>query len=84
MIDRSTSLAIETAQGIAPLLAGLGPDVQGAILADLVATWLAGFQGGADDDTAEFREAMLADWLVAMRSLIPVNEQMIQASREET
>ena len=30
---------------IRPLLAGVGPDIQGAVVADLVAIWLSGHRG---------------------------------------
>jgi|SRR5262252_2912980 len=33
---------LATAEAIKPLLAGLGPEVQGAILAELVSIWLRG------------------------------------------
>jgi hypothetical protein len=62
-------------------LAGIGPDMQGAILADLVATWLAGHMVPArvDDPAAgELREKILADWLEIVRRLVPINERMIR------
>jgi hypothetical protein len=57
------------------LLAGRGPEVQSAALADLVATLLAGFQGPGK---LEAREAMLELWLETMRELIPTNEPTAQ------
>lgn len=55
--------AMEIVKQIEPLLAGAGPDIQGAVLADLLATWLAGHP-------AEMREDMLQLHLEAMQPLI--------------
>jgi hypothetical protein len=68
---------VERAAQIRPLLAGLGPDIQGGILADLVAMWLAGHQ------PADYREAELSLWLETVRALIPVNERMILEQLEK-
>ena len=54
---------------IEPMLAGLDPRVQGAVLADLLATWLAGFPRHG-------RELMLQAHLEGMRPLIEVNEKI--------
>lgn len=68
--DANTIVAIS--ETIGPILRGLGPDVQGAVLADLVATWLAGFQGeGAEG----LRRDLLAAHISLVRELIPVNEK---------
>jgi hypothetical protein len=48
---------------INPLLAGREPSVQGAVLADLVARWLA----GQDESN---REAQLERWLVMARGRV--------------
>ena len=59
---------------ISSMLHGLGPDIQGAIVADLVATWLAGFQGpGAE----AMRNALLEAHVQTVRQLIPVNEKIM-------
>ncbi len=59
---------------IRPLLAGHRPEIQGAVLADLLATWLAGHMGeGAD----RVREELLRMHIEMVRKLIPVNETMI-------
>ena len=63
--------AIELAKQIAPLLHGKGPDIQGATLADLVATFLAGHN-------PKLRELQEALWMDSMHKLIPVNEAMLR------
>lgn len=53
------------------LLHGEGPDVQGAVLAELLSMWLAGF----DED---MREPMLAFHLSFIRPLIRINAAIIR------
>ena len=68
----------EEAVGIAarchPLLAGHHPAIQGAALADLLATWLAGHD-------ADLREAMLDAHIHIVRELVPINEALFRAQR---
>jgi hypothetical protein len=64
---------VNRVEEIRPLLAGLGSEMQGGILADLVAMWLAGHMA----DRPDFREEILRHWLDAVRALIPVNERII-------
>lgn len=65
---------VKVATRIAPMLHGIGPQAQGAVRADLTATWLAGVQG-PDSEQAR-REILL--WFVSMvRELIPINEKAI-------
>lgn len=67
-------LVAEVSQSIMPMLGGLGPDVQAAVLADLVATWLAGFQGeGAEG----LRRDLLKMHVDQVRKLIPANEKIM-------
>ena len=63
---------------IRPLLAGLDPGVQGAILADLLATWLAGheFKGDAAV-TRVLRRDLLASHIEHVRKLVPLNARAI-------
>lgn len=56
-------------------LQGHHPGVQGGALADLVATWLAGH---SPEDS---REKVLAEWLKAVRLLVPVNAAMIELQK---
>lgn len=75
MIDQSTRAKIRAdaikAEAlfnvIRPLMAGHGPEIQGAALADLVALWIAGHN-------PDLREDVLREWLATMRKLVPVNE----------
>jgi hypothetical protein len=59
---------------IAPLLASKPPQVQGAVLADLLATWLAGH---VDLDkrgrTKALRQEMLGMHIDMVRKLVPEN-----------
>lgn len=63
---------------IGPKLAGKPPQVQGAVLADLLATWLAGHvvQGNAKR-TAALRKEVLAFHLKTVRQLVPENAKAI-------
>jgi hypothetical protein len=61
---------VNKANKVRSLLAGLPPDMQGAILCDLLATWLVGFP-------PQVREEMLEMHLAMLRPLIDVND-MIQ------
>jgi hypothetical protein len=63
-------LVAEIVDGIRPLLGGQHPAVQGAVIADLLAIWLAGH----DHD---IREALLDSHLGHVRELIPVNVAMM-------
>ena len=54
---------VDLVNSIRPLLAGREPALQGAVLADLVARWLA----GQDESN---REAQLERWLVMARGLV--------------
>jgi hypothetical protein len=62
------------AEKIVPFLRGEGAEVQGATLADLLATWLAGHPNW-------IREEILQRHIEAVRSLISVNEQALFGGR---
>jgi hypothetical protein len=64
---------------IRPLLAGEPPSIQGAVIADLLAIWLAGHFAGDNDATAMMREKMLAALIATARQLVQVNEAEILA-----
>ena len=67
-------LVLKISREIQPMLAGLGPDVQSAVLADLFSLFLAGHVGpGAE----ELREEITQEWLATVRRLVPVSEQQI-------
>src|SRR5215510_5723248 len=74
------------AEQIYPLLSGQGFEVQGAVIADLVARYIAGHFVAAtgDDDkeaaaaaTAEMRESLLAMHIEFVRALVPSAEAEI-------
>jgi hypothetical protein len=77
-LDAAAVEAATVARAIQPLLAGRSPEVQSAVLADLVAMWLAGhlFLDGAD--ATALREEFLAMFVDAVRKLIPINEDIIR------
>jgi hypothetical protein len=57
-----------------PLLSGKPPEIQGAVLADLTAIWLAGHVCvGNPTATADLRETLLDHHIAAVRDLIAVN-----------
>lgn len=81
--DRPTGIefATEAAQlydAVAELIRGHHPYVQGAVLADMLAMWLAGHNLlGDKKGTREMRETLLAEHIKAVRDLIPVNEKIL-------
>lgn len=63
---------------IKPHLAGRSPAVQGAILADLLAIWLAGHQVEGDSDaTRKLRVDILATHLLGIEELTAVNAMIL-------
>jgi len=65
---RAERVSKEIAKAMHPLLKGHGPDVQGAVLADLVSVYFAGHCPAS-------REEMIRLWIKTMRDLIPASEQ---------
>jgi hypothetical protein len=68
----------ETESRIMAALSGQGAPLQGALLADMVALWLAGHivpDDGAASATA--REMILRDWLDTVWKLVPLAEAEI-------
>jgi hypothetical protein len=65
-------LADERFREIRPHLGGVRPDVQGAILAQLVALWLAGHVSTDPGLQDKVREDMLEQLVATARQLIPV------------
>lgn len=62
----------QTVEAIRPLLAGKPPMVQGAILADLVAMHIAGYQDEA------MHAPLLVGLMATARRLIPINATIIR------
>ncbi len=66
-------------QRIKPILAGHEGSVQGGVLADLLAIWLAGHRDrSSDTGTEAFREEMLALHIATVRDLIKINHKIIR------
>jgi hypothetical protein len=59
---------------IRPHLAGIGPELQGAVLADLTSMWLASFQGPA---ARKLRRDLLAKHVEMIKRLTVINEKII-------
>jgi hypothetical protein len=74
----TVALVTSIADRIKPLLAGQSPDVQGAVLADLLAIWLAGHHVEGDENaTRTLRAELLADHCFAVRQLVLVNAKIM-------
>lgn len=60
------------------ILAGRRPEVQGVVLADLLAMWLASHHVAGDSDaTREMRAELLAEHCGMVRQLTAVNAEII-------
>ena len=68
---------LELQRRIMPVLAGHGGATQGAVLAELLAMWIAGHRAGDKRATDRLREDILRMHLVVVRELIPVNAALI-------
>jgi len=67
---------------IGPILAGKNPSVQGAVLADLVATWVAGHVIRGDRTTTdEMRAKIIECHIQAVREFIPLNAKLLGTDR---
>jgi hypothetical protein len=83
MMEGEATRALKLADRIKPLLAGKGPGVQSAALADLVALWLAGHidvTGALETDF--LREPVLENWLKTVRELVPACEADILRTKQ--
>lgn len=68
----------EVVAKIRQLLAGHSAGVQGAVLADLLAIWLAGHEVTGDADaTRRMRSALLSMHCAAVRNLTAVNAKLL-------
>jgi hypothetical protein len=73
--EREITRAVER---IRPILAGQPPEIQGAVLADLLAIWLAGHHVAGDERaTQALRAEMLAAHLQGVAELVPVNAKIM-------
>lgn len=69
-------------EAIRPILGGKPPPIQGAVLADLLAIWLAGHCTADAATNAAVREELLSAHIAMVRELIPVNEEWMLRRRE--
>jgi hypothetical protein len=65
------SEAMKLSRRIQPLLRGHKPEVQSAVLADLLSIWLAGHW------PPDLREQLLAHHVTLVRELVPVTEKQM-------
>lgn len=76
--DEFTKVVRETIERISPLLKGKPPPVQGAVLADLLGMWLAGFGVKGDAiETINLRAKLLAEHCRAVRELTEENAKIL-------
>jgi hypothetical protein len=73
-LTREIARAVER---IRPVLAGRPPEMQGAILADLLAMWLAGHVAADKDATDVLRNQILFHHVAVVQQLIPINAKII-------
>jgi hypothetical protein len=78
LTERDVALVLARVDRICPLLAGLGPAVQSAILADLVARWLAGHRGDA-----LLVEELFSTWVDTVRDLVASARREVQRGEQE-
>ena len=67
---RDAIIALALAQQIKPILAGAGAPIQGFVLAELLATWLAGHTDDDPDKARRLRAGLLLSLLTAVRQLV--------------
>jgi hypothetical protein len=80
MNDRTqtTEEVVAIVEQIKPLLAGKSAEVQGAVLADCLAIWLAGHHvAGQEDATRRMREEFLDVHCSMVRELVHVNAKIM-------
>jgi ribosomal protein S27AE len=73
---------LDLAERIKPLLAHKPPQVQSAVLAELLAIWLAGHHiPGDPDQTTQLRAELLAQHCKLVRVLVKVNDKIFEPAR---
>jgi len=63
---------------IKPILAQHDSALQGAVLADLTAFWLAGHLNEDPRQTAQIRETLLSGFMQMVRRVLPLADQMVR------
>lgn len=80
--DDVCNLVHKLVEEIRPILAGKGADIQSAVLADLLAFWVAGHViYGQPEATAEMRDEMLDTHVDLVRQLVPINAKILGTDR---
>lgn len=65
-------------ENIKPLLAGKSPALQGMVLCDCLAIWLAGHHVEGDEDaTSKMRAELLANHCAQVRQLVQINAYVL-------
>ncbi len=59
----TAAICLDLSARINPILAGCGPDIQSAVLCDLVSLWLAGLPKAR-------REELFSFWISAVRNMV--------------
>jgi hypothetical protein len=78
IIAKDVRVALELMERVRPMFAGINPEIVGAVLADLLATLLAGhIVDGDPKATRQLRKELLQFHILQVRRLIPINEQQI-------
>lgn len=68
-------IAHDTVERIKPILAGIRPDIQGAVIGDLFAIYLAGHVGPGQDD---IRDEIIGHWIELVRSMVPIYQEQLE------
>jgi hypothetical protein len=75
-LEKTPAEVLRIAELVKPILAGREPEIQGAVLAELLSLWLAGhYQGGQ-----RLIDNLLALHVEHVRKLIPENVRMLRDS----
>jgi len=80
MARKQIKEVVDAANRIRPVLFGRPPEIQGAILAELLSCWLAGHITDTPEYTQALRDELLIEHIEAVRKLISVNEKAILAA----
>jgi hypothetical protein len=74
MSHADATLALEISESIKPLLAERDPNIQGAVLADLLSLWLAGHYPNG----AAFMDDLLERHIALVKELLPVSVRALK------
>lgn len=78
MSDDAIKLVAQVVQDCSAHMQGKPPEIQGAVLVELVSMYLAGhFIADSPEETKRLRETMLQLHVSTVRDLIPVNERQV-------